>query len=101
MSSLVKRKCNSDKSCTDCGAKIPLGELYYGGSYKSLCVPCGEKEESITVEDVVNPKPKVDSYANKKCEFCGDAARGNMDGKLVCPKQDCIDKAFGLHSKVI
>ena len=101
MSSLVKRKCNSDKNCTDCGVKIKIGEPYYGGSYKSLCITCGDKEESITKEEVVSGgKAKSDSYVGKICIFCGDPARGNMDGKLVCPKQECIDKAFGIHNEV-
>jgi len=97
----VKRKCNSDKSCTDCGIEIKIGEPYYGGSYKSLCVPCGEKEETLTKEEVLGEKLiRSDSYVGKQCEFCGDPARGNMDGKLVCPKPECIDKAFGIHNKV-
>lgn len=101
MNSLVKRKCNSDKNCTDCGTKIKIGELYFGGSYKSLCIPCGEKEESITKEEVLGEKIiKNTSYVDKKCEFCGSDARGINDGHVTCPNPDCIDKAFGIHDKV-
>ncbi len=99
--SLVRRKCNSNKSCTDCAVKIKIGEEYFGGSYKSLCIPCGEKEETLTKEEVLGEKPvKNTGYVGKKCEFCGDDSRGIIDGHVICPKPDCIDKAFGIHNEV-
>ncbi len=86
MSSLVLRKCNSEKNCSHCEELIPVGEMYHTGPNKSLCIKCYEEEKRI--KGTAEPEKLADnSYVvTGLCEEegCGFEAIGILWGKKTC-----------------
>ncbi len=82
MSSLVLRKCNSEKICSDCENTIKIGVSYYTGPNKSLCVACYaiEKTNAGETKQLLN-----DSYiVTGNCSWCEHPAIGVLWNKKVC-----------------
>lgn len=81
MSSIVLRTCNSEKGCSKCEKMIQVGEKYYSGPYKSLCLECHELEK----KEAVDPKKVNDSYVvSGSCQHCDLPAVGILWGIKVC-----------------
>ncbi len=82
MSSIVLRTCNSEKGCSRCENTIQIGEKYYSGPYKSLCLECHEREKKEAVEPKIS---KDDSYVvSGNCQHCELPAVGILWGIKVC-----------------
>lgn len=81
-SSIVLRKCNSEKGCSKCDKIIQVGEQYGSGPYKSLCLECYEEEKK---ENVEIKRGIDDSYVvTGNCQYCDLSAIGVLWGKKIC-----------------
>lgn len=83
MSSLVLRTCNSEKSCAECSEIIPIGEQYWSGPYKALCINCYEtikRESASKMKDSENDSHIVTG----NCQYCPNPAIGVLWSKKVC-----------------
>ena len=82
MSSLVLRKCNSEKMCSKCENTISVGTMYHTGPNKSLCISCHDEEK---ISDSKKEKSgDADYIVTGNCMYCEHPAIGILWNKKVC-----------------
>ena len=122
MQKVNRRQCQSEKFCSECGANIPIGAMYYSNPNVSWCDECKikiereDKEKPIVIQtpmpdkepkiEVVKPKiskkkekvleKKNDSYVIKEpCIICGnDSDNSLVQGLACCLNVECQNKVI-------
>ncbi len=82
MSSLVLRKCNSEKMCSSCEQIIPVGIMYHTGPNKSLCIKCHDEQK--IADSKRERSVDVDYIISGNCAYCEHPAVGILWGKKTC-----------------
>lgn len=90
MQKMSKRRCQSEKECSNCQVDITIGQYYYCNPNKSMCEVCKKKEDDLAVvrEKIAKENIKKVGSENvdytEKCKYCDKQQQGEINHIPVC-----------------